>query len=78
MHRGYCCQISKIPFWTCAFLEIKLGDTGCDTLNDHLNSCEDPNAVCDTGAKCVCKEGYSDDNGADTRLGTCRPSKLDN
>ena len=59
------------------FSEIKLGDTGCDNFINQLNSCEDSNAVCDTETKCVCKTGYYDDNGADTRLGTCTPSKLD-
>ena len=54
-----------------------LGDTGCDTFSATLNSCEDSNADCAIGRKCVCKTGYFDDNGADTRLGICRQSKLD-
>ena len=57
-------------------LEIKLGNSGCYTTNPTLNSCEDQYALCDKNFKCVCKPGYYDDNGAETRLGTCRQSKL--
>ena len=73
----------KTPYWDCCvkkfgcFTEVALGNTGCTTSNGVTDSCDDGNAVCGPGNKCVCKSGYYDDNG-DSALGTCRRSKLFN
>ena len=41
------------------------------------SECADPNAEC-TGLKCICKDGYYDNDGiADNNAGTCEESKLD-
>ena len=75
--RGHAVQLYHgSHFSMFVLLEIKLGDSGCKTVNSTLNSCEDQYALCDKNLKCVCKPEYYDDNRADTRLGTCRQSKL--
>ena len=43
----------------------------------QTSECADPNAEC-TGLKCICKDGYYDNDGiADNNAGTCEESKFD-
>ena len=53
--------------------EIQLGKPGCST-EGSVNSCEDPNAVCNSQETCECDTRYYDNNGA-SEFGSCVESK---